>query len=233
MATVSAPPPPTVSARSVKRETEFNGVPRPEWIPELDGAPAQATTLDWGNSAPLALLAFGVPTFMLSMVNANAIAAGVTPVVFGVALMCGGITGLIAGIIQLRTGNTFSGVLFCGFGAFWLSLFAIAQWFLKSVPPLQAGHAMGLFLYAFGIFIVVMLVASFRTTALVVLTIAILALTVFLLGAGNYGAHTTLIHWGGYLGLAATACIFYMAMAELCELSYGRIVLPVWPLAKQ
>lgn len=232
MAAVSAPPPPTVSTRSVKRETEFDGEPPRATIPELDGAPARATTLDWGNSAPLALLAFGVPTFMLSMVNANAISSGVEPVVFAVALMCG-LTGLIAGIIQLRTANTFTGVLFCGFGAFWLSLFAVAQWFLKSVPPVQVGHAMGLFLYAFGLFVVIMLVASLRTNAFVVVTLALLALTVFCLGAGKYGAHATLIHWGGYLGLAAAACIFYMALAELCELSYGRIVLPVWPLAKQ
>ena len=46
--------------------------------------------------------------------------------------------------------------------------------------------------------------------------------TFFCLGAGNYGAHTTLIHWGGYLGLAAAACAFYLALAELCEFSYGR-----------
>lgn len=54
-----------------------------------------------------------------------------------------------------------------------------------------------------------------------------------LLGAGNYGAHTTLIHWGGYTGLAAAACAFYLALAELCEFSYGRAVLPVWSLAKR
>jgi hypothetical protein len=176
-------------------------------------------------------LAFAVTTFMLSMVNANAISAGVQPVVFGVALMFGGLTQLIAGIIQLRTGNTFSGVLFAGFGAFWMSLFAIAQWFLKSVPPLQVGHALGLFLYAFGIFVVVMLAASLRTNAVVVLALAILVLTFFFLAAGNYGAHTTLIHWGGYFGLAAAACAFYLALAELCEFSYGRAVLQVWPLA--
>src|ERR1039458_4378549 len=62
---------------------------------ELNGTPPRATTLDWGNSAPLALLAFAVTTFMLSMVNANAISAGVQPVVFGVALMFGGLTQLI------------------------------------------------------------------------------------------------------------------------------------------
>jgi succinate-acetate transporter protein len=210
----------TVSARSVREGTE------------LEGARQSATTLDWGNSAPLALLAFAVTTFMLSMINANAIAVGVTPVVFGVALMFGGLAQLIAGIIQLRTGNTFSGVLFAGFGAFWMSFFAIAQWFLKAIPPLQVGHALGLFLYAFGIFVVVMLAASFRTNVVVVLALAILVLTFFFLGAGNYGAHTTLIHWGGYFGLAAAACAFYLALAELCEFSYGRAVLPVWSLAR-
>ena len=106
---------------------------------ELEGAPRRVSTLNWGNSAPLALLAFAVTTFMLSMVNADAIDAGVAPVVLGVALMFGGLTQLIAGIIQLRTGNTFSGVLFTGFGAFWLSLFANAQWFNKLVPPIPAG----------------------------------------------------------------------------------------------
>ncbi len=209
----------TGSARSVQQEADLEGMPR------------AATTLNWGNSAPLALLAFAVTTFMLSMVNANFIAAGVQPVVFGVALMFGGLTQLIAGIIQLRTGNTFSGVLFAGFGAFWMSLFAIAQWFLKAVPLLQVGHALGLFLYAFGIFVVVMLAASLRTNAVVVLALAILVFTFFFLGAGNYGAHTTLTHWGGYFGLAAAACAFYLALAELCEFSYDRAVLPVWPLA--
>ena len=159
--------------------------------------------------------------------------AGVQPVVFGVALMFGGLTQLIAGIIQLRTGNTFAGVLFSGFGAFWLSLFAIAQWFLKAVPPAQVGHALGLFLYAFGIFAFIMLATSFRTNAVVVVALVILNVTIFFLGAGNYGAHTTMIHWGGYFGLAAAACAFYVALAELCESSYGRAVIPVWSLAKR
>jgi uncharacterized protein len=210
----------TVSGRSAEQEAE------------LEGAPRSATALDWGNSAPLALLAFAVTTFMLSMVNADAIDVGVVPVVIGVAFMFGGLTQLIAGIIQLRTGNTFSGVLFAGFGAFWLSFFANFTWFYKLVPPDQLPHARGLFLYAFGIFVVVMLAASLRTNVVVVLALAILVLTFFSLGAGIYGAHTTLVHWGGYFGLAAAACAFYLALAELCEVSYGRVVVPVWPLAK-
>jgi len=223
MATVSAPPP--------RQETQLNGAERRVTTPELDRA--RATPLDWGNSAPLALLAFAVTTFMLSMINANAVSIAVTPVVLGVALMFGGLAQLIAGLIQLRTGNTFSGVLFAGFGAFWLSFFAIGQWFLKDIPALQVGHALGLFLYAFGIFVVVMLATSLRTNVVVVVALTIVTAALFLLGAGNYGAHTTLIHWGGYTGLAAAACAFYLALAELCESSYGRAVLPVWSLAKR
>jgi succinate-acetate transporter protein len=221
----------TISRRPGEPQAGHNGAQARAVTPELTDAPPPATALDWGNSAPLALLAFAVTTFMLSMVNANFIAAGVQPVVYGVALMFGGATQLIAGIIQLRIGNTFSGVLFTGFGAFWLSLFAIVQWFVKDVPPAQVGHALGLFIYAFGIFVVVMLATSLRTNVVVVFALAILVFTFFFLGAGNSGGHTTLIHWGGYFGLAAAACAFYLALAELCEVSYGRAVLPVWPLA--
>ena len=223
MATISPPP--------IQPTAGHNGSKTGEVIREPVEAPLRSTTLDWGNSAPLALFAFAVTTFMLSMVNAGAINKGVEPVVFGVALMFGGITQLIAGIIQLRVGNTFAGVLFSGFGAFWMSLFAIVQWFIKDVPAAQVGHAQGLFLYAFGIFIVVMLATSLRTNAVVVLALTILVAVFLLLGAGNYGAHMTMIHWGGYTGLAAAACAFYLALAELCESSYGRAVLPIWPLA--
>ena len=77
-----------------------------------------------------------------------------------------------------------------------------------------------------------MLLTSLRTNVIIVAALAILVFTIFALAAGNYGADTTLIHWGGYGGLAAAACAFYLALAELCESSYGRAVCPVWPLAK-
>ena len=64
MATISAPLPAAADGRASEQS------------PELEEPQARAT-LDWGNSAPLALLAFAVTTFMLSMVNANAISAGV------------------------------------------------------------------------------------------------------------------------------------------------------------
>ncbi len=194
-------------------------------------APAAAAT--WGNSAPLALAAFAVTTFMLSMVNSGIVNIAVLPIVFGVALMFGGLTQLIAAFFQFRIGNTFGGVLFGAFGAFWLSLFAIAEFFLKDIPAAQAGHALGLFLYAFGIFTVLIFVASFRTNVLVVAALADLVATFFVLGAGNWGGNLTVVHAGGYLGLVAAALAAYLSCAEVCEATYKRSVLPVWPLASQ
>jgi succinate-acetate transporter protein len=219
MATTTAP-------RPALRTADLNGAP------QLNGVPPPAPTTGWGNAGPLALLAFAVVTFMLSMINANAISDGVTPVVLSVGLFFGGTTQLIAGLIQLRRGDVFQGVLFTSFGAFWIALAAILEWFLKAVPAHQTGHALGLLLYAFGMLAAVMLAASFRTSRVVVGALCVLVTTFFLLAAGNYGAHTTLIHLGGYTGLLVAGLAAYLALAELCEYAYGRAVLPVWSLAK-
>ena len=201
--------------------------------PAAGKSPPAVAQQAWGNSAPLALAGFGVTTFMLSMINAGLVPAATTPVVFAVALMFGGLAQLIAGVILLRVGNTLSGVLFTGFGAFWLSLFAIAEFFLKAVPVTQVGHALGLFLYAFGIFAFMMFVASFRTNVVVVVALALLTATLFELGAANYTSNAGLIKTGGWMGLVLAALALYLSVAEVCQASYGRDVLPVGPLAKK
>ena len=193
----------------------------------------------WGNSAPLGLAAFAVTTFMLSTINAKLMPAPITPVVFGVALMFGGLAQLIAGVIQFRIGNAFTGVLFSTFGAFWLSLYAIAEFFLKDIAgptPLATaalqGQAVGLFLFAFGAFTVWILLAAFRTNIMVVAALAGLAATFFVLGAGNYNGNGLTVEVGGYMGLVVAAAAAYIGLSELCEASYKRTVLPLFPLTK-
>lgn len=200
--------------------------------PQEEAKPASPASGAWGNSAPLGLAAFAITTFMLSMINAKLINVAAEPIVFGVALMYGGVAQLIAGVIQFRTGNTFTGVLFSTFGAFWLSLFAIVQFFLKDIPVLHQGHALGLFLWAFGIFTTWIWLASFRSNAVVVVALAGLAATLFVLGTGNYYGSGLTIEAGGYMGLAVAALAAYLSCAELCEASYKRPILPLWPLAR-
>ncbi len=204
-----------------------------------EAKPAGQEAGAWGNSAPLGLAAFAVTTFMLSVINAKLMPAAITPVVFGVALMFGGLAQLIAGVIQFRIGNALTGVLFSTFGAFWLSLYAIAEFFLKDIvgpTPLATaalqGQAIGLFLFAFGAFTVWILIAAFRTNIMVVAALAGLAATLFVLGAGNYNGNGLTVETGGYMGLVVAALAAYIGLAELCEITYKRTVLPLFPLAK-
>jgi succinate-acetate transporter protein len=215
----------------------IDALAQPAAQPEAKPAGQQAGA--WGNSAPLGLAAFAVTTFMLSMINAELMKAPITPVVFGVALMFGGLAQLIAGIIQFRIGNAFTGVLFSTFGAFWLSLYAIAEFFLKDIagptPLVTAalqGQAIGLFLFAFGAFTVWILIAAFRTNVMVVVALAGLAATLFVLGAGNYNGNGLTIETGGYMGLGVAAVAAYIGLAELCEITYKRAVFPLFPLTK-
>jgi len=184
------------------------------------------------NPAPLGLAAFALTTFVLSMFNTGLLASGGEAIVFGLALAYGGLAQLLAGMWEFRTGNTFGATAFSSYGAFWLSFWAFVEFFEKSVPPADAGHAVGLYLIAWGIFTAYMFVASLRTTAAVALVFFLLALTFIVLGIGNAGAHTSIIKAGGWLGLAAALAAWYASFAEVTNATFGRVVFPTRPLTR-
>jgi succinate-acetate transporter protein len=184
------------------------------------------------DPGPLGLAAFALTTFVLSMFNAKLVGSGGEPVVFGLALAYGGLAQVLAGMWEFRTGNTFGAVAFTSFGAFWLSFWAYVQFYAKDVPAADAGHAVGLFLIAWGIFTTYMFVASLRTTAAIAAVFALLAVTFFLLGIGDAGAHENVTKIGGWFGLATAAVAWYASFAAVTNSTFGRVVMPVWPLRR-
>jgi succinate-acetate transporter protein len=193
---------------------------------------ATAPGITIADPGPLGLAAFALTTFVLSMFNANLLAAGGEPIVFGIALAYGGVAQFAAGMWEFRTGNTFGAVAFTSYGAFWLSFWAFVEFFEKSVPAADAGHAVGLYLIAWGIFTLYMFVASLRTTAAIATVFGLLTATFFLLGIGNAGGHTDLVHAGGWVGLATAAAAWYASFAAVTNSTFGRVVLPVMPLGR-
>ncbi len=190
-----------------------------------EAAPA-ATSPAIADPGPLGLAAFALTTFVLSMFNAGLMGSGGEPVVFGLALAYGGLAQLLAGMWEFRNNNTFGAVAFTSFGAFWLSFWAFVEFFEQSVPAKDAGNAVGLYLIAWGIFTLYMFVASLRTTAAVCLVFALLTATFFLLGIGNAGGYTTVIHIGGWVGLATAAAAWYASFSGVVKSTFGREVLP-------
>jgi uncharacterized protein len=205
--------------------------PRERSADSTGGASAQPL-VSIANPAPLGLAAFALTTFVLSMFNAGLLNEGGEAIVFGLALAYGGLAQLLAGMWEFRTGNTFGATAFTSYGAFWLSFWAFVQFYASKIPEADAGHAVGLYLIAWGIFTAYMFVASLRTTAAVAAVFILLAITFFVLGVGNSGGSTGTIKLGGYLGLVTAVVAWYASFAVVTNATFGRTVLPVRPLAR-
>src|SRR5579859_4164608 len=216
---------------------------------EADVAPAPDPTggrlAGWtpADPGPLGLAAFAGTTFMLSLINAGLVGdqhvpgGGLLPMVAGLALAYGGAVQLLAGIWEFRTGNTFGAVAFCSYGAFWISFFFIVQ-SVGSNTGSEVFSGLGLYLWMWGIFTTYMFVASLRTSAVVALVFLLLAITFIVLGIGNSAlAGTTnvtngTIKLGGYLGIATALAAWYASFSAVINATFGRILLPVFPLRR-
>lgn len=185
------------------------------------------------DPAPLGLGAFALTTFLLSLFNAGVAPAAAEPVVLAVALAYGGIVQLLAGMWEFKKGNVFGATVFSSYGGFWISFWAYLTFFASEVPAELHGVAAGWFLICWGVFTVLMLIGAMRTTALLAVLFAIVAVALFLLAAGAMGAGTTFTRLGGWVGLLAGALAWYLCLAGVLASLFGRPVLPNRPLFRQ
>jgi succinate-acetate transporter protein len=182
------------------------------------------------DPAPLGLGAFALTTFLLSLANAGIMPAKAEPVVFGVALAYGGIAQILAGMWEFRKSNVFGATVFTSYGAFWVSFWAYVTFYAPEVPAELHGTAAGWFLISWGIFTTLMLVAALRTTAVLALLFAVVAVVFFLLGLGALSTSPVLTVTGGFLGIIAAGLAWYLCLAGIAASTFGRPVLPNPPL---
>jgi uncharacterized protein len=185
-----------------------------------------------GDPAPLGLAAFALTTFVLSFFNANLVSGTGLPVVLGLALAYGGIAQLLAGMWEFRNNNTFGATAFTSFGAFWISFFVLEQFEGSKIPTTHLGKAVGLYLIAWGIFTAYMWVASFRVSVAVNLVFLFLAVTFIVLGIGNANGNESVVHAGGWIGIATAVLAWYASFASVTNKTFGRVILPVRELKK-
>jgi succinate-acetate transporter protein len=204
---------------------------------EADVAPALADpaggrVVGWSpaDPGPLGLSMFAVTTFVLSVINAHLVSPAMTPAVFGLALLAGGAVQLVAGLWEFRTGNTFGAVAFCSYAAFWGGLYILLHDSVPTIVKTEADGAIGLYLWAWTIFTVIMFIAVLRTSGALVVTFLLLLITFVLLSIGFSGASASTIKLGGYFGIATAAGAWYTGGAAVINSTWGRVVLPVFPL---
>jgi len=176
------------------------------------------------NPAPLGLLGFGMTTVMLNLHNEGFIDLSIVIVAMGFA--AGGLMQIIAGVFELKQGNTFGGTAFTAYGCFWWSLIFI--WLNPFDVMYEADDiSMGFYLGLWGVFTLFMFIGSLkhnRATQVVFLTLTILF---FGLAAYDFLYIELIGVITGYVGIFCGSSAIYNAVGQLLKEEYGREVLPL------
>jgi succinate-acetate transporter protein len=190
--------------------------------------------LSIADPVPVGIAGFGMTTFILSCVNAGFFGGTpATPMVLGLAIFYGGLVQLLAGMWAFRRGETFVAVAFCSYGGgFWLSYFFLVYFIAPHLAPSVAGNATGLYLLGWLIFTFYMTIAALKTNAAVLWVFITLTATYLLLVLAEFGINPAdLLPIAGYVGITCGVTAWYVAFAHVTNSTFGRELIPTWPLS--
>ncbi len=181
------------------------------------------------DPAPLGLAGFAFTTFLLSFVNAGWIqGSDALGVVIPLAMFWGGLCQLLAGVFEMRKGNTFGFTAFSSYGAFWL-FFAFLQILGGQHIIAFTGLGAGTALLLFGIFTFYMWIPAMFANLSLNLTFLFLWLAFVSLGLGDVLPNGTVTQLGGYLGILAAAAAAYTSFAIVTNSNLGPGTIPLGP----
>lgn len=172
------------------------------------------------NPGALGLGGFALTTFLLNLINAGILGATDLGMVLPMGLFYGGLAQFIAGMWDMKRGDTFGGTAFSSYGAFWMGLATmIILNFNVSVVGMAA------FLLVWGFFTFYMFIASLKLARVVQVVFFTLALLFVLLAIGEFNPTVKMI--GGWEGLFCAACAWYGSFGIVMNSVAGKEVVPL------
>ena len=164
------------------------------------------------DPAPLGLAGFAFTTFLLSFVNAGILPASGAFVVVPLAFAYGGLGQLLAGVFEMRKGNTFGFTAFSSYGGFWIFYALLVT--LSAAKIISAtASAIGMALILWGFFTLYMWVPAMMASKALNLTFFFLWIAFFVLGAGALTGSSYLTVLGGYVGFLTAFFAAYTSFA--------------------
>ncbi|KAJ7241448.1 Gpr1 family protein [Mycena rebaudengoi] len=186
------------------------------WTAKLPATPRPSGI---ANPASLGLFSFASTTFILSFYNITIRGIHAPNVVVGMALFTGGIAQLLAGMWEFPRGNVFGATAFTSYGAFWLSYATIlipGSGITAAYKTEEELHnALGIFLFAWFIVTVLLLITALRKSVAFIALFGCLAVTFLLLGLGEFTGTTKIVTAGGACGIATAFIAYYIALSDL------------------
>jgi len=190
----------------------------------------------FANPAPLGLCGFAATTFLLSLINVNTQGLTTNNGVVGLAYAYGGLIQLLAGMWEMAAGNTFGATALSSYGGFWISL-AIMETPSFNVVGAYANpddfqHALGLYLFCWFIFTVLLTLCVTRSTIAFFSLFFFLDLAFLFLGCAqvtltNGAPNAHLAKAGGVFGLLAAIFAWYCALAGMANVENSFFTVPI------
>lgn len=203
-----APAPNTVGRNAFVNNYDYMGpfAPRPTRI---------------ANPGALGLFSFASTTFILSLYNVNARNINVPNVVVGMAIFCGGLAQLLAGMWEFPRGNTFGGTAFSSYGVFWMSFATIyipgsgvTAAYGENTNELH--QAVGIYLMTWFVVTSLLLIAALRRNIGFIFLFFTLDMAFLLLAIGSfYPTNIAITKAGGAFGIIAALTAYYCGLSEL------------------
>ncbi|MCG9729842.1 acetate uptake transporter [Shewanella sp. Isolate13] len=180
------------------------------------------------NPAPLGLMGFGMTTVLLNIHN-----AGFFPIdsmILAMGIFYGGIAQVIVGIMCFKRGDTFGTTAFTSYGLFWLTLVGLLVMPKMGFAASPAAF-MGWYLLLWGLFTGALFIGSLRYPRAKQVVFASLTILFFLLAARDFTGSELIGTIAGYEGIFCGLSAIYFAMAQVLNAEFGRVILPVGPVA--
>ena len=176
------------------------------------------------NPGPLGLLGFGMTTVLLNLHNAGLLPLSIVIVAMGIAL--GGLAQIIAGVRELKQGNTFGGTAFTAYGLFWWSLVLI---WVNPFEGINGGDnvSMGFYLLLWGIFTLFMFIGTLKHNRATQVVFGTLTVLFFLLAIGDFTHNQVITTIAGIEGIVCGLSAIYSAMGQIVNAEYGKTIIPL------
>jgi len=178
------------------------------------------------NPAPLGLMGFGMTTVLLNIHNAGFFP--VSAVILAMGIFYGGIAKIIAGCMEFKKGNTFGTTAFTSYGSFWLTLVFLIYFNGQSGIPKNEEAFMACYLFMWGLFTFFMWIGTWKANR--ALQIVFLSLTILFWMLAARDALAWKGTWAvvtGYEGIFCGLSAIYLAMAEVINEKFQKVVLPI------
>lgn len=181
--------------------------------------------LNMANPAPLGLLGFGMTTILLNLHNADIFPLG--GMILAMGLFYGGLAQIIAGILEWKKENTFGMTAFISYGFFWLSLVGILVFPRIGWAEAPSNIAMTAYLSMWGLFTLVMFIATLKLPVSLQFVFASLTILFFLLAIGDLTGNSAITKLAGWEGIFCGLTAFYTASAQIINGAYKKTILPL------